>query len=116
MSLPSRIQIKDDVLKGRFRSKSNLCSAVAAMLFSAAEVTRQLQAPSFTERTIREVLQPAIERQVRDISHVLGGTAQRATLHQALHLPDAIMLLGTCMHCATVVIAASTSGTAYQII
>ena len=56
---------------------------------SGAHVTYLLRAPSYTPHEVDSVLAPAIAEELYAIKAVCGDTANRASVHQNLHLPAA---------------------------
>lgn len=78
-----------NILSVKFNSRMQLLFAMQRVARCCAHVTYLLRAPSFTPDEVDTVLAPAIAEQLRAIKAVCCDTANRASIHQNLHLPAA---------------------------
>lgn len=70
---------------------------LANMIRAGARVTHYLHQPSFTKKEVVEGLIPALHDQIKALVEVVGkDSANKATVHQSLHLPEAILRYGMC--------------------
>ena len=77
------------ILSVKFKSKkpkTELLEALQRLVRSGAHVTFLLRAPSYTAHELDTVLAPAIKEQLHAIKAVCGEGANRASVHQNLHL------------------------------